>query len=364
MRIAVFSERLAPPFDEGIKNYVLHLIRELRRRHRLLALTAFGRDVPEEGIRNLPSNPLLLSPWVATALRRFRPELILYVPTACATLFSFWRSRLLKRYGRGAPVVMIALQTRRYGLVARALMPWLRPECVLAQSQATGGPLAAMGCRVFILPPAVDVERFRPAEPDRRVALRRRYGLDPNVYLGLHVGHLNRGRNIQALAELQGREGMQILVVGSSSTPDDHELVAELEQAGVRVISGYVPHIEELYALADCYLFPVCAENRAIDVPLSVLEAMACDLPVVTTRYGGLEAYFAETEGFRYVDDTSRLAAAVRAIRYVARPGTRQQILPYTWPQVVEGMIALLERELGLAGQMGDLPEGMIRGDL
>ena len=46
-RICVFSERLATPFDEGIKNVALAVIRELSCDHSLLPLTTFGEDVPK-----------------------------------------------------------------------------------------------------------------------------------------------------------------------------------------------------------------------------------------------------------------------------------------------------------------------------
>ncbi len=349
MRILLFSERIAPPFDEGIKAVAIQMGRHLRARHEVCFLTTFGQDVPEERVTNLPSNPLLWSPWVAAAVARFRPELILYIPTACATPASFWRSRMLRLYGRGAPVALIALQIRRYGGVAREVMSVLRPELVLVQSEATRASLAPMGCRLLALPPAVDIERFRPRSAEERRALRRQYALDPAAYVALHVGHLNRGRNVQALAALQGLDGVQVVVVGSSSSPQEDALVRELKGTGVRVIREYVAHIEDLYALADCYLFPVRGENSAIDLPLSVLEAMACDLPVVTTRYGGLAAYLSPTDGLRFVEDPSEMADALAAVRRVEHPGTRRQVSGDAWPRVVARTLDAICRELGLA---------------
>ena len=128
MRICVLSERMAPPFDEGIKNYALHLAQGLRAEHDVLALTALGRSAPELGVRNVPANRLLLSFPLARALRRFGADLIIYIPTACATLFSSLRTRFLKIHAQGAPVVEVALQVRRYGALSRLLMPLLRPD--------------------------------------------------------------------------------------------------------------------------------------------------------------------------------------------------------------------------------------------
>jgi glycosyltransferase involved in cell wall biosynthesis len=347
MRICVFSERLALPFDEGIKNYALNLARELAQDHDVLTLTAYGESLPAFAVENLPANPLLFSPRLAARVQEFEPDLIIYVPTACATLFSFWRARRLKAFSRGAPVALVALQPRAYGYLARALMPRLRPDLVIVQSELTQGALASLGCHTSLVPPAIDLERFQPASAARQVELRRQYGLDPEVPVVLHVGHLNRGRNVQALARLPSL-GMQVVVVGSTSTPHDQGLVDELLAAGVRVMTQYVADIAQIYQLADCYVFPVMAETGAIDVPLSVLEAMACDLAVVTTRFGGLPQLFASAPGLRYVDNAQQLCQAVEACRGLSEAHTRAMVAPYAWSQAVGLLLEHICRELRL----------------
>lgn len=349
MRICVVSERVAGPPDEGIKSYAWHLAGELGKAHEVLALTTFIRATQggqAQRFCNVPANKLFLSLPLACRVRRFRPEVIFYVPTAAATPFSFWRARVLKLYGGGAPVVLVALQVRRYGRVARWVMAHLPPNLVLAQAERTRASLAFLGPRLRLIPPAVDLERFRPATAERRAELRRAYGIEPQSRVILHVGHLNRGRNVQALVPLQ-RPGQQVVVVGSTSTSQDEELVQELIRAGVRVIREYVPDIAELYQLADCYVFPVRGETSAIDLPLSVLEAMACDLPVVSTPFGGLAALGAG-KGLCYVEDESRLGEAVEACKRLVHPGTRETVAPFAWSRVIPTILEGVCAELGL----------------
>ena len=351
MRVCLFSERMAPPFDEGIKNTALHLARGLGQRHDVSTLTAFGADVPDLGIKNVPANQLLLSPWLCSEIRRFRPDLIVYVPTACATLYSFLRSRVLKAYGRGVPIVLLALQPRSYGRLARALMPRLRPELVLVQSETTRASLAPFGCRVATIPPGIEIARFRPVGEEKRAELRCKYGLATDDYVVVHVGHLNRERNVQVMCHLQRQAGVQAILVGSTSTEHDKSLIGELTQAGVRVIQEYLPDIAEVYQMADCYLFPVNSATSAIDVPLSVLEALACDLPVVTTRFGGLPALFEAAPGFRYIDSPEQISDAVRACQGIQRPGTREMVQPYAWPGVAERILDTICRETHLGAR-------------
>jgi glycosyltransferase involved in cell wall biosynthesis len=331
MRICVLSERMAPPFDEGIKNYALHLARALRAEHDVLALTTLGRSAPELGVRNVPANRLLLSLPLMRALRGFDADLVIYIPTACATLFSSLRTHLLSIHAQGAPVVEVALQVRRYGELSRLFMPLVQPDLVLVQSERTRGLLEGLGYRTTFSTPGVDTDRFRPVDGATGDALRRRYGIPSDSYAILHVGHLRRERNVQALSALQHGDGNQVIVVGSSSTRQERALVGELIQAGVHVIDEYISDIAQVYQMADCYVFPTRSEMSAIDVPLSVLEAMACDLCVVTTPFGGLPALFEGGPGFRYVEGAAEMPQAVAACKRVERPGTREMVAPYTW---------------------------------
>lgn len=346
MRILVFCELLRPPFDEGIRNTALQFIRALSRQHTVKGLTNRGTALPEEQVHHVRANRLLLSPALARAVGAFRPDLILYFPTACATPLAFLRGRLLRLYGR-APVVMGILQPRRYPWYAPAVFRLLQPELCLAASERLACSLQRFGCRVGRLRVGVDMERFRPVDRAQRLALRRTYGLAEDAYVVLHVGHINAGRNVAALAPLQGREGTQVVLVGSTSFDPDQALAEALRARGVRVITEYLPEVAEVYQLADCYAFPVRTAEKAIEMPLSVLEAMACNLPVVSTPYGGLPDLLTAGDGLWYANDDDTLRRQILAAR--GQPArTRQRVLPLAWEQTVAATLAEI-------GQLGPL---------
>ncbi len=54
--------------------------------------------------------------------------------------------------------------------------------------------------RIRLLPHGVDVERFRPAEPPERQALRARLGL-PEGVLAVYSGRLLRGKGLETLVD-------------------------------------------------------------------------------------------------------------------------------------------------------------------
>ncbi|MER0247142.1 hypothetical protein AAHZ94_35330, partial [Streptomyces sp. HSW2009] len=67
----------------------------------------------------------------------------------------------------------------------------------------------------------------------------------------LHVGHCRAGRNVLALRRA-AEQGLAAVLVASTSTVTDKALLLELRRAGVRVVTGFVENIQELYQMADC----------------------------------------------------------------------------------------------------------------
>jgi glycosyltransferase involved in cell wall biosynthesis len=349
LRVALFSERLGPPFDEGIKNVAANLLSAMiAAGHDVLGLTTGGSDVPELRLHELGGvNRLLLDRRLAGSLRRHRTGRVVYLPTASMTLAAFARARVLGMLA-GAPVSLVALQPRTHGPLARRLIASLAPERVLVQSRASADRLAFLGRRVRLEPAGVDAARFRPVSAEERARLRQEYGFRPEETVILHAGHVVRNRNVAVLADLQELPGARVVLAGSQTTQQDLVLLAELRAAGVQVIDQYLPHIEQLYALADLYVFPPspatsAEQTPAIEVPLSVLEAMACDLPLVATRFGGLPALFAECAAVRYIahpTDAGEWRSAARLALAAGRGHTRGSVQAFGWDRLARAALA------------------------
>lgn len=350
MRIAVFSERLRAPYDEGIKKLAVHLSEALSAKHKVLVLTSGGHEDAKYGIRNMDVNRALLSTSLRAAIRRFQPEAIVYVPTACATLFSFARARVLHCYARNARTALVTLQPRPYTAVGafciRHLVAprrgHLAPEWVLAQSTRTRNVLRGLGCRARLLPPAVDAARFRPASLAEKGELRARYGVPPSATVVTQVGHLTSERNLDHFLAFQSSRNYDTVVVASTSTPQDAQIKEAFRAAGTMVIDTYVPNIEDIYRLSDLYLFLADSDTAAIELPLSVLEAMACNLLVVSTPFGGLRDFFPAGQGLFYWDGQAPLGDLVAAALSTA-PATRALVEPCTWTAAAQTLVRLLQ---------------------
>jgi glycosyltransferase involved in cell wall biosynthesis len=342
MRLLVFSEHLRAPFDEGIKKLAAHLAQGFQEHgHRVTLLTSGGARDEMRDVENVDANRLLLSARLRTVIRRFRPQAIVYVPTACGTVFSFLRARVLRFYGRGVPTVLIALQPRHYTVWGRWLISRLAPDWVLAQSRSTAEVLGRLGCSTSLLPPAVDVQRFRPALAKERAILRARYGVPPEATVVTHVGHLKDKRNLAHFLALQGSVHYHTVIVASTSTAQDTVLKATLQDAGTTVIDTYVTEIEDIYRLSDAYLFLAEEETAAIEVPLSVLEAMACNLPVICTPFGGLPDFFEAGDGLFFYGGEVDLRSLME-MALSASCATRAKVQALTWAAAAESVLRLL----------------------
>jgi glycosyltransferase involved in cell wall biosynthesis len=348
MRIIVFGERLSPPPDEGIKKLTLNLAAALRDLgHDILLLTTSAADWPEQAVRNVPADRLLRSRELAAAIRSFHAHATVYVPTASLTLASGARAAMLRGHGGGA-VALIATQARRHSpavrLVGRVANRLAAPDLCAAQSAVTLAQARALGWRATRLPQGVDLAAFRPVSPETKTQLRARHGLPPDAFVVFHAGHLNRSRGVLDLAA--SADLACPVLAASTSTSQDVALAGELRTAGVRVIGEYVAHIAELYQAADAYLFPVPPDPLApssIDVPLSVLEAAACDLPIVATRFGALPELWTDCPGVHFYDEPAGLRAALAGLR--ARrgsPGTRRLAEPFGWDAAASSLLAAL----------------------
>jgi glycosyltransferase involved in cell wall biosynthesis len=322
-----FSDNL----DEGFKNTSHYLAKTLEDHHTVVRLNvkqvrsaAFWRD----------------------ALRA-RPDIIHTI--AQPTDQSLLLTRMLRARWPRARTVVSALRAERYfqggavGLRRRALLQALRPDLVLAQSAGAEALFRRSGCVTVQLPNGVDLHRFVPASPERKRELRAKYGIAPDRPAVLHVGHLEAARNLTALEQLLAKQ-IQLVVAGSLYMGTNHELIERLEGAGFHLFKGYQPHVEELYMLADCYVFPAQPGN-SITMPLSVLEAMACNLPVVTTRFVGLQELFQTGGGFQFADDPGRIPEYVEAaLRSGAACHTREMVKALSWQAIAERLEGHYER--------------------
>ena len=353
--IVVVAEEAAGSPDEAYVKFVQELYAGLAR-IRLTMLLAGGEWLGTGGSRSGRAQRRLrrlLGSEYRRQLREWDPEIVVYCSRSSVTPGALLRARMLRRLTPSASLVMVGLQPREIGGVAALAAGMLWPDLILVSTEAERRRLVALGAPTELVWGGVDLASFRAPVPGERQALRRKWRIDGDQRVLLHVGHLMPGRNLEALLPLAAEPKTTVVVVASSiHGPDSDRLATTLTDVHVRLVTGYQPDVGEVYRLADCYVFTPTSTDHAVAMPLSVIEAFASDLPVVSMRFGALEERFGDSPGLRLVDDPGGISAAVADV--LADPASTQALAAdYSWD-------AVARRVLGLA-QMATIAEVDLR---
>lgn len=334
-RIAVVSEDLAAPWDEGIKKFAFSVARAFKNDHDVIVINVDRSGVgATEDIVQVPGTRTFMNGALKRTIRAHRPDWVLYVPSPSNTLSSNIRASMLARHAK-TPVIMVGLIPRWHEGWRRHVARMFAPAITLVPSYASLLRLTRQGAAGDVIPVGVELGDLRSG--DDRHALRDKLGIRHDAYVFLHVGHTRPRRNVVALTALAGDSDTEIISISSTSTPEDSDVRSELDKAGIRVIREFV-NVGEFYRAADCYVFPVHDSEGCVEMPLSVLEALACGLPVLTTPFGGLPDFFEEGDDLRYWRDEDELVNAANRMR--ANPPTATRAMDdFTWDRIAERIL-------------------------
>jgi glycosyltransferase involved in cell wall biosynthesis len=311
--------------DEGMRNWTRDFVR---------AMSGRDHEVDLVQLRG-PARLAALRPTAPWRVRRTHPDAVQYVPYSGLTRAALLRLRSLTSLVPGAVKSIAVLQAAEN---ARDAPPGCTADIALFASDRLRQRHLAIARAAVVVPPVVDAGRFRPAA-NGRDEIRRSLGIGNARPMVLHVGHLAPSRGLETLGDVAKEGNASVTMVASTSTPADPEIEASLRQAGVTILRKYLPDIERYYQAADVYLFPVEKEYGSVEIPLSVLEAIACGTPVVSTPFGGLPELFREGDGLVYAD-AARLPAAVRQTLERGAAGDPERVAELTHEQLAEAVEA------------------------
>jgi phosphatidylinositol alpha-1,6-mannosyltransferase len=273
-------------------------------------------------------------------------------------LWQLAASGLARRYRRlclvhGRELVSTVFGPLTRPLAARVLgsMDLLLPVSgpvsrLLADLPFPGGHAPA----VRVVPPGVDPAAFRPLSDGE---LRRRLGLG-EARVVLSISRLAARKNldglIRAFARVRADCPGSVLVIGGEG-PERPRLDAEVARLGLGATVRFLGRVpaDELcahYNLADVFVLP--GRERRGDVEgfgITLLEAGACERPVVAGRAGGMADAVADGETGLLVDaaDEQALAQAITALlaeperaRRLGQAARARIVRELTWARCAE----------------------------
>ncbi len=221
-----------------------------------------------------------------------------------------------------------------------------------------GGPLLRR--KATLLPPGVDVERFRPGLPRRR-DLRAELGFPPESVVAGCVGHLVPVKGhptlIEAIAEVPG---LCLVVAGDPRDRKYSEsLYEKVAQAGLETRVRFLGNVEDVpgfWAEVDIGVLPTWDRWRMEGCPIALLEAMSCGVACVATNIPGCrDVIEPEKSGLLVVprDSTSlsraltRLVADAALRRRLGEAGRARILAHYRIEREAEAYAELYRDALG-----------------
>jgi 1,2-diacylglycerol 3-alpha-glucosyltransferase len=187
------------------------------------------------------------------------------------------------------------------------------PNVVIGPSGSTINELLENGVkpkRTEIIPTGIDTAKFNTGMNGS--AIRERYGLHDSK-VALYVGRLSFEKRIDVIIDaLRHTDNVKLLIAGKGPAKEHLEEAAKNAGAEDRVVfAGFVKDEElpQFYAAADIFVSASEFETQG----LSVLEALACGLPVACANKRAFADYIRDGDnGFLFDGGAEECAGAMR----------------------------------------------------
>jgi glycosyltransferase involved in cell wall biosynthesis len=241
------------------------------------------------------------------------------------------------------------------GLPAKWMRPYVpRADAIIGDGWDALNFEQALGRELIEVTGGVDSELFRPVEPDPDLTARLA-GRRILLYVGRFVPLKNLPLLIDAFAIVKKRRPEAALVLAGEGALEGQirEQVGRLGLGADVTFLGHQPQsrLPALYAASEVVLLSSSFDNS----PNCVLEANACERPVVATRVGGVPRYVTEGENGLLADggDSEGFAGAILELlgqperaAEMGRAGRRRVLERHSWRKSAEKLLRLYDRLL------------------
>lgn len=209
---------------------------------------------------------------------------------------------------------------------------------------------------IEVVYPGVEYETFRPGLRDAyRKEVRDGHGIGKDAFVILFVGSEFKRKGLRFLIEgmalvvrgLKGDTEVRCLVVGGG---DPAEYRAQAMALGIHDLVTFVglsSEVEKYFAASDVFVLP----SRKEPSSLAVLEAMACELPVIIAQESGIAELVKDGhDGLLLSDPTSAQELKEKVLlamdpdkRRFLGMNARMTVKEHSWEKACDHMLRIYE---------------------
>ena len=197
------------------------------------------------------------------------------------------------------------------------------------------------GKRKELFSVGIEADKFTPVSAEQQKMLKQKYGFDSSKPLVIHVGHCSKGRGLEDFAKIHTAQRMVV----ASGMFEDENVIRILNEAKVKIHKGYLENVEEVYQMADAYLFPTRSAEFVISIPLSVMEALSCGVPVIGYKsFENLNEITGSEGAITLIDNAEQLDGVLPE---VIKKKSDNSLLEKTgsWADVAQSVLRMIREE-------------------
>lgn len=224
--------------------------------------------------------------------------------------------------------------TESFKIFIRTRLVYPVPDRYTVVTDTSGDVLSRVGHiprdRIITIPNGIDFEKFgllcMPASFQQ-------YGIDERTFLVGAVGRLDRAKAhhvlLRAVRELVDRgipDTTRFLIIGDGEWRDClKELAASMGISDRVIFTGYVQPGQLPALISRMNIFVISSAVESL--PYTLIEAMACGVPVVSTAVGGIPEIITDGYNGLLVNPGDHSALAQKIMMLMASPDTRSRMV-------------------------------------
>ena len=154
--------------------------------------------------------------------------------------------------------------------------------------------------KVNVIPLGFDLQKFNQNLPEKRKNIREKFQIGQDQVAVAIIGRLAPIKNhalfleVVDLLQVQTEKKLVFFIVGDGELREEiAQKATELSKKGVDIrMTSWIKDINEFNAGMDI----ICLSSNNEGTPVSIIEAQACQIPVVSTNVGGVQNVMIDNE--------------------------------------------------------------------